>query len=94
MTEENSPPEQKADEGTVAKFRDLIKKAAQDGATPAQLGQLKSLWKQETGWSPTKKQVPKAKRVAKRKAAKQSRKRNRNTSKGISNHKGIYYRTS
>ena len=93
MTEETKPEEQ-ADENLVVKFRDLIKKAADDGATPAQLGQLKAMWKQETGWSPTKKRLPKAARKDKRKAAKESRRRNRNTSKGIRNYKGIYYRTS
>lgn len=94
MTEDNITPEEKADKSTVSKLRDLIKKAADDGASMEQLGQLKSLLRQQSNWHPTKKRLSKEKRIQKRKEQKQARKRNRNTFKGVSIRKGIYYRTS
>lgn len=91
MTEETKPKETK---GTITKLRDLIKKAADEGASSLQLKELKSMLRQQSGIHPTKKRLNKKSRKRNRKAAKLSRKRNRNTSKGINNHKGIHYRTS
>jgi len=89
MTEENVTPEE--DVGLKAKLKDLIKKAADDGATAAQLGELKAMYRQGVNRHPTKKRPNKATRIQKRKVAKQARKHNRNLFKGVKVTKGIFY---
>lgn len=79
----------KKEEGSlIDRMLNMIKEAREQGATPAQLDELRKHMRLQTGFHPTKKRTTLDQRKKKRMAAKAARKVNRGLSKGYVNRKG------